>query len=220
MRALLLEEDAAITKEIADKLKTVGFVCDCVDNFSDGEYYMDIRYYDLVLADWGLVEGEGFIEAVRYRKEKTAIIILSAREGIASEITALREGADDYLRHPFDIDVLLARVDSALRRNGGKQRIEIEDLIIDTHDEMVSYQERSIELKGKVFEVFAHLAIHRGTIISKEQLLDAIWVEPELVTPQVIDVAINQIRKKLDMPLGIVTIETVRRRGYRFCYPG
>jgi two-component system OmpR family response regulator len=61
--------------------------------------------------------------------------------------------------------------------------------------------------------------MHKDQIVSKEQLLDAIWEEPELVTPNVIEVAINQIRQKMDKPLGITTIETVRRRGYRFCFP-
>ena len=79
--------------------------------------------------------------------------------------------------------------------------------------------DKEIELKGKPFEVLTHLARHKDQIVSKEQLLDAIWEEPELVTPNVIEVAINQIRQKLDKPLGIQTIETVRRKGYRFCYP-
>lgn len=220
MRVLFLEEDATLSQRIADKLITAGYVCDCVDSFNDGQYYMDIRHYDLVLADWELVEGQGFIEAARCHHKNTAVIVLSCRDDIKSEISALGEGADDYLRKPFDIDVLLARVESALRRYRVNPRIEIEDLIIDNSEEMVSYQDRDVDIKGKVFEVFAYLANHRNTIVSKEQLLDAIWIDPELVTPQVIDVAINQIRKKIDIPLGIVTIETVRRRGYRFCYPG
>jgi two-component system OmpR family response regulator len=74
-------------------------------------------------------------------------------------------------------------------------------------------------LRGKPFDVFTHLARHRDQIVSKEQLLDALWVEPELVTPNVIDVAVTQIRQKIDKRLGITTIETVQRRGYRFCYP-
>ena len=220
MRVLFLEEDAALNQRIADKLITAGYACDSVDSFNDGQYYMDIRHYDLVLADWGLVEGKGFIEAVRNRQANTAVIVLSCRDDIKSEITALGEGADDYLRKPFDLDVLLARIESALRRYRVNPRIEVEDLIIDSSEEMLSYQGREVDIKGKVFEVFAYLANHRNSIVSKEQLLDAIWIDPELVTPQVIDVAINQIRKKIDIPLGIVTIETVRRRGYRFCYPG
>ena len=86
-------------------------------------------------------------------------------------------------------------------------------------EEKITYKETEIELKGKPFEVLTHLARHRDQIVSKEQLLDAIWEEPELVTPNVIEVAINQIRQKMDKPLNIATIETIRRRGYRFCYP-
>ncbi len=104
-------------------------------------------------------------------------------------------------------------------RFGGTNLIEIEDLVINPDEEKITYKNQEIELKGKPFEVLTHLARHRDQIVSKEQLLDAIWEEPELVTPNVIEVAINQIRQKMDKPLNIATIETVRRRGYRFCYP-
>ena len=97
--------------------------------------------------------------------------------------------------------------------------IKIDDLTIDPDEEKITYQGTEIELKGKPFEVLTHLARHSDQIVSKEQLLDAIWEEPELVTPNVIEVAINQIRQKMDKPLNISTIETVRRRGYRFCFP-
>lgn len=75
-----------------------------------------------------------------------------------------------------------------------------------------------ITLKGKSFDVLAHLAHQRSLIVPKEQLLDAIWDEPELATPYVIEVAISKSREMVDKPLGITTIETVRRRGYHFCY--
>ena len=64
-----------------------------------------------------------------------------------------------------------------------------------------------------------HLARYPNQVISKEQLLDAIWEEPELVTPNVIEVAVNQIRQKVDKVFKIDTIQTIRRRGYKFCYP-
>ncbi|MCG3718242.1 winged helix-turn-helix domain-containing protein, partial [Aliarcobacter butzleri] len=102
---------------------------------------------------------------------------------------------------------------------GGTNVIEIDDLVINPDEEKIEYAGEEIELKGKPFEVLTHLARHRDQIVSKEQLLDAIWEEPELVTPNVIEVAINQIRQKMDKPLNISTIETIRRRGYRFCYP-
>ena len=135
-----------------------------------------------------------------------------------SEIKALKTGADDYIKKPFDFDVLLARIECRLRF-GGTNVITIENLAINPDEEKITYNGTEIELKGKPFEVLTHLARHRDQIVSKEQLLDAIWEEPEMVTPNVIEVAINQIRQKMDKPLQITTIETVRRRGYRFCFP-
>ncbi|MDH5387168.1 MAG: homeostatic response regulator transcription factor HsrA [Gammaproteobacteria bacterium] len=219
MRILLIEEDAELTKRMTDKLADAGFVCDVVNNFKDGDYYYDIRHYNLLIVDWTLAGCKEFIATARYHHSKDLIIALSGRDDIKSEIEALNEGVDDYLRKPFDMDVLLARIEARLRRSGIRDIIKVEELTIDTKEETVSYQGRDIDLKGKVFEVFAYLAMQRDKIISKEQLLDALWVEPELVTPNVIDVAITQIRQKMDKPLGITTIETVRRRGYRFCYP-
>ena len=219
MRVLLIDAEADVSRSVTNKLQHADYVCDCVEDLTDGEYYMDIRYYDLVLVDWGLVEGTDFLHAVRHNQPKAALIVLSKCDDSNSEITALREGADDYLRKPFDPEVLLARIEASLRRYGVSHLVEIGELTIDTNEETLSYRGRAVDLWGKPFEVFAHLARHRDTIISKEQLLDAIWLEPELVTPNVIEVAINQIRQKIDKPLNIVTIETVRRRGYRFCYP-
>ena len=112
----------------------------------------------------------------------------------------------------------MARLEARLRV-GGSNVIKIDELIIDPDEEKIVYLGQEIELKGKPFEVLTHLARHSDQIVSKEQLLDAIWEEPELVTPNVIEVAINQIRQKMDKPLNISTIETVRRRGYRFCFP-
>ena len=167
-----------------------------------------------------LPDGDGIelCKIVKNRSSRTAVVILSARDDKDSEIEALKAGADDYIKKPFDFDILLARIEARLRF-GGTNVIEIEDLTINPDEEKITYDGEEIELKGKPFEVLTHLARHRDQIVSKEQLLDAIWEEPELVTPNVIEVAINQIRQKMDKPLNISTIETIRRRGYRFCYP-
>jgi len=220
MRILIIEDEVTLNKMLAEGLKEFGYQSDVVENIKDGEYYLDIRNYDLILTDWMLPDGSGLdlIATVKQNSPKTAVVVLSARDDKESEIEALRAGADDYIRKPFDFDVLIARIEARLRF-GGSTVIEIEDLIINPEEEKITYQDKDIELKGKPFEVLTHLARHRDQIVSKEQLLDAIWEEPELVTPNVIEVAINQIRQKMDKPLGITTIETVRRRGYRFCFP-
>ncbi|MGD9969816.1 MAG: homeostatic response regulator transcription factor HsrA [Sulfuricurvum sp.] len=220
MRILIIEDEVTLNKTLAEGLKEFGYQSDVVETLKDGEYYLDIRNYDLILMDWMLPDGNSvdIIPDIKNNTPKTVIVVLSARDDNESEIEALRAGADDYIRKPFDFDVLVARIEARLRF-GGSNIIEIDDLIINPEEEKIIYKEKEIELKGKPFEVLTHLARHRDQIVSKEQLLDAIWEEPELVTPNVIEVAINQIRQKMDKPLGITTIETVRRRGYRFCFP-
>lgn len=220
MRILIIEDEVTLNKMLAEGLKEFGYQSDVVETLKDGEYYLDIRNYDLVLMDWMLPDGDSvnIIGDIKSKTPKTVVVVLSARDDNESEIEALRSGADDYIRKPFDFDVLVARLDARLRF-GGSNIIEIEDLIINPEEEKITYKDVEIELKGKPFEVLTHLARHRDQIVSKEQLLDAIWEEPELVTPNVIEVAINQIRQKMDKPLDITTIETVRRRGYRFCFP-
>jgi len=220
MRILIIEDEITLNRTLQEGLIDFGYQVDSAENFKDAEYFIDIRNYDLVLTDWMLPDGDGveLCKIVKNRSSRTAVVIISARDDKESEIEALRAGADDYIKKPFDFDILLARIEARLRF-GGTNIIEIDDLTINPDEEKIEYAGEEIELKGKPFEVLTHLARHRDQIVSKEQLLDAIWEEPELVTPNVIEVAINQIRQKMDKPLNISTIETIRRRGYRFCYP-
>ena len=220
MRILIVEDEVTLNKTIAEGLMEFGYQTDTSESFKDAEYYIGIRNYDLVLTDWMLADGNGIdlIALVKQKSARTSVVVLSAKDDKESEIKALRAGADDFIKKPFDFDVLVARLEARLRF-GGSNIIKIDDLIIDPDEEKITYLGQEIELKGKPFEVLTHLARHSNQIVSKEQLLDAIWEEPELVTPNVIEVAINQIRQKMDKPLNISTIETVRRRGYRFCFP-
>lgn len=220
MRILVIEEDNALNKNLVDNLNQSGYQTDSSENFKDGEYFIGIRHYDLVLSSWVLPDGDGseIINAIKQKSPRTNIIIISSKNDKQSEIKALKMGADDYIKKPVDFDILLARIEARLRM-GGSNIIKIDELTIDPDEEKITYEGKEIELKGKPFEVLTHLARHSDQIVSKEQLLDAIWEEPELVTPNVIEVAINQIRQKMDKPLNISTIETVRRRGYRFCFP-
>ncbi|MEY3002697.1 MAG: hypothetical protein RLZZ428_1072 [Pseudomonadota bacterium] len=219
MRILVIEEDETLNETISNTLTTEGYQNDAAGNLSDAKYLIDIRNYDLVLLGWSN-DGRNLdiISTIKTASHKTSVIVLSERTDKESEIKALKSGADDFIRKPLDFDILLIRIEAKLRF-GVSNIIEIEDLIINPEEEKIIYEGEEIELKGKPFEVLTHLAMHRDQIVSKEQLLDAIWEEPELVTPNVIEVAINQIRQKMDKPLDITTIETVRRRGYRFCFP-
>ena len=220
MRILIIENDEVLNKTLVECLSEVGYQADLAENFKDAEYYISIRNYDLILGNLRLPDGNGtdLIKTIKQKSPRTAVVICSDKTDKDTEIQVLKDGADDFIKKPFDLDILVARVEARLRF-GGTTVIEIGDLIINPDEEKIVYKGTEIELKGKPFEVLTHLARHTEQIVSKEQLLDAIWEEPELVTPNVIEVAINQIRQKMDKPLNISTIETIRRRGYRFCYP-
>lgn len=220
MRILIVEDELTLNKTIGEGLQEFGYQTDNCENFKDAEYFIGIRNYDLVLTDLMLPDGDGIdlIDIIKQKSARTSVIVLSAKDDKETEIKVLRAGSDDFIKKPFDFDILVARIEARLRF-GGTNTIKIDELTINPDEEKIVYKGQEIELKGKPFEVLTHLARHSDQIVSKEQLLDAIWEEPELVTPNVIEVAINQIRQKMDKPLNISTIETVRRRGYRFCFP-
>lgn len=220
MRILIIEDEPTLHRTLSEILNEFDYQTDVAESIKDGEYFSGIRNYDLVIMNYILPDGEAteLIPSIKKSMPKTPIIVLSSKQVKEYEIAALKSGADDFIVKPIDFDILLARIEAHLRF-WGNSSIEIGDLSINPTEERVTFKNKNLEVKGKPFEVLAHLARHRDQIVSKEQLLDAIWEEPELVTPNVIEVAINQIRQKIDKPMGITTIETVRRRGYRFCYP-
>jgi len=215
---LLIDKETTTSKTLSENLGEVGYQIDEAEDVKDAEYFIDIRNYDLIVSMVEIKDFSDFINPIKQKSSRTAIILVSELDDNAQEIAALKAGADDYIIKPYDFGVLAARIEARLRF-GGTSQIEIDDLVINPDEEKIIYKGQDIELKGKPFEVLTHLARHKDQIVSKEQLLDAIWEEPELVTPNVIEVAINQIRQKMDKPLNISTIETIRRRGYRFCYP-
>ena len=155
MRILIIEDEVTLNKMLAEGLKEFGYQSDVVETLKDGEYYLDIRNYDLVLMDWMLPDGDSvdIIGNIKTNTPKTVVVVLSARDDNESEIEALRAGADDYIRKPFDFDVLVARIEARLRF-GGSNIIEIEDLVINPEEEKITYKGQEIELKGKPFEVF------------------------------------------------------------------
>lgn len=220
MRILVVEDDATLSKSLSESLNANGYQTDIAESLKDSLYYVSIRNYDLVLANYKLKDGNAIelLTEVKSRSPRVSVIVMASKARPEQEVSVFGNGGDDFLAKPFDFSVLLARIQARLRFFGTSV-IEIEDLVINPDEERVTYKGEEIEVKGKPFEVLTHLARQRDQIVSKEQLLDAIWEEPELVTPNVIEVAINQIRQKMDKVLNISTIETVRRRGYRFCYP-
>lgn len=138
MRILIIEDEITLNRTLQEGLTDFGYQVDAAENYKDAEYFIDIRNYDLVLTDWMLPDGDGIelCKIVKNRSSRTAVVIISARDDKESEIEALKSGADDYIKKPFDFDILLARIEARLRF-GGTNVIEIEDLVINPDEEKI-----------------------------------------------------------------------------------
>ncbi len=215
MRILSVGVEEELSRSITSSLRVI---VDESYDIDDSSNFLRFRNYDLILLDYDLEynKTKKFIEKVS-KDLKVPLVILSIIEDKDTEIAFLRAGADDFIKEPFDTEVICARVEAKLRRTIDN-RIKIGKLTIDIGEEKTSYSDKEIEIKGKPFDILVYLAEHKNQVISKDRLLNAIWEEPEFITPNVVETSINAIRQKLDKNLGIKCIETIRRRGYKFCY--
>jgi len=220
MRLLIVEKDETLNELIKKSLNEADYKSDEAFTIEDAKYFLEIRHHNLIIVDlnFGMSKVFKFIDYAKTMYPLIKIIVISDDVSVDTEIKTLKMGADDYIKKPLNLDLLVTRVNVALR-GGRESQIRIKDLVIIKDEEKIVYKGKESYLKGKAFEVFMHLARYPNQVISKEQLLDAIWEEPELVTPNVIEVAVNQIRQKVDKIFKIDTIQTIRRRGYKFCYP-
>ncbi len=215
MRILAIGVDEELTRSIAKNLRVI--VDDSYD-IDDSSNFLRFRNYDLILLDYDLEYNKTKKFIVKISKQlKVPLIVLSIIDDKDTEIAFLKAGADDFIKEPFDHDLIAARIDAKLRRTIDN-RIKIGNLTIDISEEKTSYRDKEIDIKGKPFDILVYLAEHKNQVISKDRLLNAIWEEPEFITPNVVETSINAIRQKLDKNLGIKCIETIRRRGYKFCY--
>ena len=114
MRILIIEDEITLNRTLQEGLSDFGYQVDTAENYKDAEYFIDIRNYDLVLTDWMLPDGDGIelCKIVKNRSSRTAVVIISARDDKESEIEALKSGADDFIKKPFDFDILLARIEA------------------------------------------------------------------------------------------------------------
>lgn len=220
MRILIIDEQDIFCETLSEELRKLQYQRDIAKNIKDASYFLKIRNYDLIIVEYKIKEQNvlEFISLIKTTSPKTSIIAITPNYEKMQEIQALRYGADDFLSKPIDLDILLARIDAKLRFKNPNS-IKIGDLVIIPKEEVLSFKGEIIDLKGKPFEILSYLILHQDQIVTKQAILDSIWEDPEFVTPNVIEVAINQIRQKLDKAFGIKTIETIRKKGYRFSYP-
>jgi len=196
------------------------FIC-IVDNaidIYDATNFTDFRHYELVLiVDEGVnLSMSRYVNEVKKKKSDTKVIILSEDVKQQSYFYAL--DTDDIIyQHCEHPDLVAARVLANMRHLFGTH-ITFDKFMIDIANKQIVYGDEIVVIHGKTFDILAYLALRKQRVFSKDEIINALWPEPEYVSDNTVEVAINQIRKKLKSTLGFQVIYTVRRRGYKFAY--
>ncbi|GAA2683895.1 response regulator transcription factor [Nonomuraea dietziae] len=219
VRVLLVEDEKRLADLVKGGLTGEGFAVDVAYDGRDGLWMAKENDYDVIVLDVMLPRLNGYAICSKLREAGnwTPIMMLTAKDGVYDEAEALDNGADDYLAKPFSYVVLLARL-RALVRRGGKERpvsLTVGDLTIDPAGLRCRRGETEIALTPKEFAVLHGLARRPGEVVSKSELLAQAWDFSYEGDPNIVEVYISALRRKIDLPFGRTTLVTVRGAGYR-----
>jgi len=220
MRAIVIEDDVDIQRQIVERLKSEGFAVDSTDNGDEGLYLVREYPADVAIIDLGLPKMSGLevIRRIRDRGIKLPILILTARGRWQDKVEGLDAGADDYLVKPFHHEEMMARIRVLIRRASGwsDSRIVCSPVVLDTTTQRTYVDERELELTAYEYKVLEYLMLHAGEVISKTRLIEHLYDDESDNDSNVIEVFIRRLRQKLDPEESLKPIETLRGRGYRF----
>ncbi len=224
MRVLIVEDDPAIVRFLERGLAAHGHQAIAADNGHDGVIMAADESVDFVLLDIMLpgMDGQEVLRRIRARRPNLPVLMLTARDEVRDKVSALDGGADDYLTKPFDLDELLARMRALVRRADQPEasRIEKGDLKLDLRSHRVWRGEKSVELSSREFALLEYFVRHSGQVLSRQQILSAVWDYAFDPGSNVVDVYVSYLRNKLDRRGEPSLISTVRGAGYRFEPPG
>jgi len=218
MKILLIEDELKLAGFIADGLRQAGHICDLVADGVKGLEVAMVGNYDLILLDLMIPSMNGFevLKNLRSFNNQTQVIILSALNDTGHVINGLDLGAIDYLKKPFELDELLARVRSVLRRSlsQGSLKMEVSDLRIDLLTREVSRAGKPVILSNREFALLEFLLSNQNKVVTKSQILEKVWDINFDPGSNVIEVHLYQLRKKMDRGYNEELIHTVIGRGY------
>ena len=219
MRVLIVEDDQKLVSYLKKSLEAEGL---SVDVAFDGNVALDkalAQSYDVITLDIMLPELNGYrvCQNLRSSGVPTPILMLTAKDGEYDEADALDVGADDFLRKPFSMVVLLARIRALARRGGAAagKVLCVGDLRLDMASKRVERGGSRIELTPREYVLLEYLMLRRGIALTKAQLLEHVWGARFMGSENVVEVYIGYLRKKLDGSSRTSLIETVRGVGYR-----
>jgi DNA-binding response OmpR family regulator len=218
MKLLIVDDDATLAAALRRGLTAEGFSVEVAGNGPEGLWRLREGGYDLVLLDLMLPGRNGYQVCADLRRagDTTPVLMLTAKDGDLDEAEGLDTGADDYLRKPFSFAVLVSRVHALLRRSslGRPPPLALGDLEVDLRGRRVRRSGEEVPLTAREFDLLVFLLRRAGHVVSKRQILDGVWDDDFAGDPNVVEVYVARLRRKLSGP-DDGPIETVRGAGYR-----
>ena len=215
-RILVVEDDQSFARLLELELRHRKFAVrvvgdgrvalDAVEEFAPQAIILDILLPGM--------DGERTLRELRRRGIGVPVLFLTARDGQRDKVRSLDLGADDYLTKPFDIEELLARLRAVLRRAMPEETLRIGDLVIETATREVRRGGARIDLTAREFDLLEYLARNARRVLTRDLLLDRVWRATPDADPNVVDVYIGYLRKKIDLPDLPRLIKTVRGVGF------
>ena len=219
MRILIVEDEAKLARLLRHGLSREGMAADVASSGEDAIWMAEATEYDAIVLDLMLPGIDGFEVCRRLREDEvwSPILMLTARNSVRDRVTGLDRGADDYLTKPFSYAELLARLRALFRRGRPQRPAELRagDLRLDPSTRRAWRGDQEIELTAKEFAVLETFMRRPGEVLSRFQLLEHAWDYDYENRSNVVDAYVRFLRRKIDKPFGVESIETVRGAGYR-----
>lgn len=220
MKVLVVEDDASVARFLVRGLREEGYDVDICSDSESAALNIQRIEYDAIILDWMLPDGDGvsMLRGWRARGIDAAVLVLTARGGTDSIVVALDSGADDYLTKPFSFEELLARLRALGRRTTTRSAFALGGARVDLSARTITRGDQVESLSNREHALLKLLIEHRGEILGRMRILDAVWGVNNDPTTNVVDVYIRYLRTKLEgagATSSSSIIETVRGKGYR-----
>ncbi|MEX5295461.1 response regulator transcription factor [Kocuria sp. CPCC 205268] len=219
MRVLLVEDEVDLAESLRRGLTNEGFVVDVAHDGITGGWLARENPYDVVVLDLMLPgrNGYGVLEDLRSAENWVPVLMLTAKDGEYDQTDAFDLGADDYLTKPFSFLVLVARLRALIRRGAPERPVvlTVGSLQLDPVRRTVTRRGQALELTAKEYVILQFLMQNREKVVSKLEIMDNAWDSGFEGSENIVEVYVGYLRKKIDAPFGLSTLQTVRGMGYR-----
>ena len=218
-KILIAEDDKKLRGELETFLNKHGFIAKGLEKFDNTIEDILNENADLILLDINLpyIDGEFVCKEVR-KTSDVPIIMVTSRDNEIDELMSLNYGADQYVTKPYNIQILLAKINGLLKRNQKSekemQEIDCDGFKLNISERAIKKDNKKIELTKNEYTILYYLCINRGRIVSRDEIMDYLWESEEFIDDNTLSVNVKRLRGKLE-ELGLVDrIETRRGQGY------